>query len=68
MRLEVIGKSLSCNFRHEKMETVCTDLLKIFCAKEKRNSMVASGEIRMEDLVCVWLLFLLLGDNAIDKI
>lgn len=67
MRLEVIGKSLSCNFR-QKMETVCTDLLKIFCAKEKRNSMVASGEVRMEDLVCVWLLFLLLGDNAIDKI
>lgn len=68
VRLEVIGKSLSYNFRHEKMETVCTDLLKIFCAKEKRNSMVASGEISMEDLVCFRLLFLLLGDNAIDKI
>lgn len=47
---------------------MCTDLLKIFSAKEKRNSVVASGEISMEDSVCFRLLFLLLGDNAIDKI
>lgn len=52
VRLEVIGKSLSYNFRHEKMETVCTDLLKNLLCQGKRNSMVASGEISMEDLVC----------------